>query len=280
VHAETGSEQKCLRCHDKAPVNLILYTKHAQKGDERTPFANDGCQTCHGDATAHRKKPRSEKPPIRFGADSPTPVPDQNTACLACHEKTHINWRGSPHDDEDLACGTCHDIHALEDPVRKSESQAEVCFACHQDKRLEMYKVSRHPLEEGIMTCSSCHNPHGSNGPSQLVKQTVNETCFKCHAEKRGPFLHEHEPVADSCVNCHNPHGTNNENMLVMRSPYLCQQCHVADRHVGNIYGSDGLDDTPGTWLSRTSRMTATGCSNCHSQIHGSNHPAGAVFRR
>ena len=81
------------------------------------------------------------------------------------------------------------------------------------------------------MTCSSCHNPHGSATDNLLREPSVNETCYKCHADKRGPFLWEHEPVRDSCLNCHEPHGTINEYLLKIQRPMLCRQCHAGVGH-------------------------------------------------
>ena len=55
----------------------------------------------------------------------------------------------------------------------------------------------------GLMTCSGCHSPHGSTAPAMLVKPTLNQTCYSCHAEKRGPLLWEHQPVTEDCALCH-----------------------------------------------------------------------------
>ena len=71
-----------------------------------------------------------------------------------------------------------------------------------------------------------------------LVEATTNETCYKCHAEKRGPFLFEHEPVQDDCSECHNPHGSVNDQLLTARPPFLCQQCHNDTRHPGTVYAN------------------------------------------
>jgi len=71
------------------------------------------------------------------------------------------------------------------------------------------------PLPEGAMSCDDCHNPHGSLTSPLLKTNTVNETCYQCHAEKRGPFLFEHAPVRESCLNCHTPHGSNQATLLV-----------------------------------------------------------------
>ena len=49
------------------------------------------------------------------------------------------------------------------------------------------------------MACSDCHNPHGAMADFALVGRTLNDTCFTCHAEKRGPYLWEHAPVSEDC---------------------------------------------------------------------------------
>ena len=78
------------------------------------------------------------------------------------------------------------------------------------------------------MVCSDCHNPHGSVTEALLKKDSINDVCYTCHAEKRGPFLFEHAPVRENCDNCHNPHGSVNEFLLkglaaapVRRMPWI-----------------------------------------------------------
>jgi DmsE family decaheme c-type cytochrome len=125
------------------------------------------------------------------------------------------------------------------------------------------------------MDCSSCHRPHGSSAEFALARDTVNETCYQCHADKRGPFLWEHAPVAEDCTLCHAPHGSNQPAMLVLRPPFLCQSCHSEQGHPSIAQGPDGL---AGGTASRF--LLEQGCLNCHSQIHGSNHPSGARLMR
>jgi len=122
------------------------------------------------------------------------------------------------------------------------------------------------------VSCSDCHNPHGSTGPKQLVKGTVNETCYTCHTEKRGPFLWEHQPVREDCTICHEPHGSVHSSLLKVRGPWLCQQCHMVQFHPSTAYSGTGL---PTTKPSGAQQMLAKNCLNCHSQVHGSNHPSG-----
>lgn len=125
------------------------------------------------------------------------------------------------------------------------------------------------------MRCSDCHNPHGSTGPSLLARSNVNETCYRCHAEKRGPFLWEHAPVREDCSNCHEPHGSNHPSLLKNRGPYLCQQCHLAAFHPSTAYTANGL-----LGPSPADQLLTRNCLNCHTEVHGSNHPSGPRFTR
>jgi DmsE family decaheme c-type cytochrome len=182
------------------------------------------------------------------------------------------------HQQRDVACTSCHEIHTGHDKVRDKPTQPEVCFTCHKEQRTQVNKPSHHPIPEGKMACSDCHNPHGSVGPKLMKRDSVNDTCYTCHMEKRGPFVHTHEPVAEDCSNCHNPHGTTAENMLKARPPFLCHQCHTP--HGANVLQLRGQGQ--GTALlspltggkSGINYTMARGCVNCHTQVHGTNNPS------
>lgn len=273
--------RSCTRCHDeteKQPVLSILKSKHATMADPRSPFADQACVTCHGPSEKHMQAPgdaaERAPPDFAFGRGEGTPVQVQNETCLSCHEGgLRLHWKGSPHDSQDVACASCHRVHTGADPVLTTETQPEVCFACHKEKRAEVQRPFGHPIREGEMACSGCHNPHGGNGPKLLAASTVNETCYTCHAEKRGPFLWEHAPVREDCTICHKPHGSIHPGMLKNRTPWLCQQCHLAPFHPSTAYSGTGLPTelTP----SGAQQLLGKSCLNCHSQVHGSNHPSG-----
>jgi DmsE family decaheme c-type cytochrome len=159
----------------------------------------------------------------------------------------------------------------------KKTSINETCYTCHKQQRAEFAKRSHMPLPEGKITCADCHNPHGSTSKAMLKADSVNELCYTCHAEKRGPFLWEHAPVRESCLNCHNPHGANQDKLLQVARPFLCQQCHGNTNHQSTFYNAGQL---VGGGAAVSSRMLGRSCQNCHSQIHGSNDPAGARFQR
>lgn len=273
----------CTKCHDEneaKPVLSILKSKHAVMADSRTPFADQSCMTCHGKSEAHMQAPaegaKRVQPDVVFDRDSKTPVALRNQTCLNCHEKgLRMHWKGSRHETANVDCASCHVAHTQSDPILAKETEAEACFGCHKGRRAEMLRPSTHPMREGQVSCSGCHDPHGSAGPKLLTKQTVNETCYTCHADKRGPFLWEHQPVGEDCTLCHKPHGSAQPAMLTQRSPFLCQQCHQAQGHPSVPGLPSGLPDG-----SPSVTLLASGCANCHSQVHGSNHPSGARLTR
>ncbi len=278
AQAATVGSEVCLECHDEAPTNLILRTPHAQTADSRTPFARGGCETCHGPGGNHADNP-SVPIGVKFGAGSETTASAQNEVCLTCHQGgKRINWQMSQHASADRTCASCHNVHSKKDRMLVKAKQADVCFGCHREQRAQSLKRSHHPIQEGKVVCSDCHNPHGSFGPSQLKKNSVNETCFQCHAEKRGPFLWEHAPVVDNCANCHVPHGSSQPRMLKVRTPMLCQQCHTEGFHPSTAYGAQHLP--PNALSNSSSRILAKGCLNCHPAIHGTNHPSGPRLTR
>jgi len=211
---------------------------------------------------------------MTFSRKSKTPVADRNATCLNCHEKTaRTLWKGSTHESRNVACTDCHtDMHTNTDRGNlKRTTVAATCGNCHTDKKAQIARFSHMPVGEGKIECSSCHNPHGSPNEKMLIASSANETCFSCHAEKRGPFLWEHMPVTENCANCHDPHGSNKEKMLKVARPRLCQQCHPT-AHGGTTARPS---DAPSVRF-----VYNKACSNCHFNIHGSNHPAGAFFTR
>jgi len=143
-----------------------------------------------------------------------------------------------------------------------------VCYNCHKAQKVQSKMPSHHPIPEGKMKCSSCHNPHG--GPARMLKQeSVVDTCYKCHADKLGPFTFEHSPVSEDCTICHNPHGSVQNKLLVQSQPFLCLKCHAGPHSSSNMMGD------------ATGRLFATRyteCTECHGQIHGSDKNAAFTY--
>jgi len=268
--AQTADEIRngtvCANCHANALV--VWAGKHGTKADSRAPISV-GCAMCHGDPTEHLKSPANPMP-RRF---SKMASAEKNEVCSTCHQDTNrIHWKGSTHERSDVSCTSCHTLHAAHDDVRDKLTQPDVCFTCHKDLRSQVNRPSRHPIREGMVACSDCHNPHGSVGPSMMLRDNVNDTCYTCHMEKRGPFVRTHQPVQENCAICHNPHGSTAPNLLKARQPFLCQQCHEPTSHRGNIASLTGTSTGANT--------LARGCANCHTQIHGTNNPSDITNER
>ena len=265
----------CVDCH-KESVQQFAGTPMGKliTDNGRIEHGKQGCESCHGPSKNHVESGGDVRPPISFSRKSKTPIAERNATCLSCHEKTaRTLWKGSTHESRNVACTDCHTVmHAVsERGSLKQHTVVETCANCHAQKKAQLARFTHMPLGEGKMECTSCHNPHGSPNDKMLIASSVNETCFSCHAEKRGPFLWEHMPVVESCANCHDSHGSNKEKMLKISRPRLCQQCHPT-AHGGTLARpSDAA----------TVRLVYNkACSNCHFNIHGSNHPAGAFFTR
>lgn len=278
-------DARCTRCHDEGddyPVLAVGKTRHGVQADKRTPT----CTSCHGESERHANKPEGvnerPKPDVLFVGNAKSPPAARNASCVACHasDTKRSHWAGSQHANADVACTSCHQVHTAHDKVRDKAAQPEVCFACHKEQRTQVNKPSHHPIPEGKMACTECHNPHGSVGPKLAKRDSVNETCYTCHMEKRGPFVHTHEPVAEDCSNCHNPHGTTAENLLKARPPFLCHQCHTPHGpQVAQVAGQGQSGALLGAATSGKSGINYTmarGCVNCHTQVHGTNNPSTA----
>jgi len=287
----------CLTCHNQPPVNLILQTSMGRAGDKGTPMGQAGCESCHGPAGGHAKLQKGpdgnplmpailyKKPNVPWPVE-PSPVEERNAQCLQCHESgLRMNWRGSAMQKAGVACTDCHQTHVTKDPILVKLTQADRCFSCHSQQRAESFEYSHHPTREGKVVCSDCHNPHGSPGADYALKEfTVNQTCYNCHADKRGPMLWEHQPVRDDCLNCHTPHGSNEARLMKERMNFLCASCHSAQSNNsgGQFGGSRSIPfhSVNGTTSLGNSLANPRACLNCHSQIHGSNSPSGAYFFR
>lgn len=296
----------CANCH-QAQWNSIDLSPHGAKSDA------DGsmCQACHGNAAEHLKDPTKAKPTGNAFAKDGTA--DQRTSvCSTCHASNRnlAFWASGKHQLNDVTCANCHSIHgkalAPSPTINKFvttflPNQADICANCHQSIRAATLKPSHHPIAEGKVKCSDCHNPHGSISPAMLKQPTINDQCYSCHADKRGPYVFNHPPVLENCATCHNPHGSVHAKLLNESAPNLCQDCHDWSRHPGTIYGAAGAyncqpgDNTVSGGVtvcppSRTgqpnpavnNRLVARACLNCHSAIHGSNAPGnrGKFFTR
>ncbi len=270
-----GSD-KCADCHE-AQYKEWLTTSHGRADKEAALLGGQaGCESCHGPGSEHVAAD-GEKSNPGFGTLrklAAMPATEANAVCSTCHRTgEQFYWDHSAHARKNVACIQCHQVHGSKSPkgMLKADSDSKTCFGCHKSKKFQTSKSAHMPVREGGMECTSCHNPHGTASPNMIRAAANNELCENCHADKRGPMLWEHAPVRENCVTCHDAHGANNQKVLQAKEPFICQRCHIATRHPSTLY------DTPDL---ASNRLFNRSCTNCHSQVHGSNHPSGKFFLR
>jgi predicted CXXCH cytochrome family protein len=142
-----------------------------------------GCETCHAaHGGAHR-----------FGLAA-----EGKAVCTTCHEV--VDQRKNRHAALDrYGCTGCHDPHGTGNAFLTGEPVNELCATCHpaqldgrhvtsilaQGHALLGPKDPKRPGRE--LTCASCHDPHGADGPSLLRHgQSQMQSCDWCHGDKSG----------------------------------------------------------------------------------------------
>ena len=152
------------------------------------------CESCHGPGQAH----------VEGGGDItkiflPTKGPPSRSTqpVSAATPGSHPNFERSPHAKAGLSCISCHSIHASqsEESLLKLP-QPTLCFTCHTDVKGAFNMPFHHPVLEGVVKCTDCHDVHGTFQSSQL-RSTADQNliCTKCHTDVRGPFVYEHAVV-------------------------------------------------------------------------------------
>lgn len=263
VGAET-----CKGCHEDVPVkgffkNFELTPHWKTTYDTRRGPEYQGCEACHGPGGEHIAGGGDKSKIFTFkGAKSE----DVTKRCMQCHQfsEEHSNFARSRHNTNQVNCATCHSIHkAKEKDFLLQAKQPDLCFTCHLETKPDFSRPFRHRVNEGLVKCTDCHNPHGGFLLRQLRSTpTQDAVCFKCHADKAGPFVFEHAAVrVEGCVACHTPHGSSNPRLLRRAQVnLLCLECHTLSG--GGLPPQGPTHDQSQKYVS---------CTLCHAQIHGSN---------
>ena len=265
--------ETCTACHDEIVAGMKNQI-HMRIARFEAGGRLVGCEGCHGNGAAHAEQ---ADPELIFGFDEPG---DQK-ACLTCHAGGHLlEWPVSAHAAQGVECLDCHTVHGEDRPL-------DACQTCHGDVVTQTRMPSHHPIQEGKMSCASCHDAHaGTEMQLKTGHQRVNDLCYQCHLDKEGPFVFEHEPVVEDCRTCHTPHGSVADNLLVANEPMLCLQCHDLHFHAG--YRASEAEEVDVGGIERDNphgpfgfnRAMTTQCTQCHVRIHGSDLPSQSVPSR
>lgn len=183
---EDTSQSKCYTCHKQL---LSRSNSHA-------PSINFACIQCHTGETNFFNEDAKNK--SRFLA--PDPIDMQ---CKNCHFKVESKWykKDSKHGPVMSGrCTKCHNPHSSNHEFFLHKPIWKLCTTCHDEKAkgkhvLTSFVFGRNkgahptqgrddPARPGReLVCSSCHNPHGSDGIVLLRTQekTAYSVCKRCH---------------------------------------------------------------------------------------------------
>jgi len=257
--------ETCVTCHEEVGKGFAgnPHTKlAAQHGT-----AGINCEGCHGPGKAHVDG-GGDKTKIFDPAQATAKEVD--TMCLNCHQGKHANFERSAHGENNVSCISCHSVHHSKEDALLKAPQTSLCFQCHTDVKPQFNMPFHHKVEEGLVKCSDCHDPHGTFEKKGLKSAAQQDAvCVKCHTEAAGPFVYEHDVVkTEGCTACHSPHGGPNPRLLNRANVNtLCLQCHSP---------SSNFTTAQPSGPAHNQNMQYQSCTICHAAIHGSN--TSAVF--
>lgn len=251
----------CATCHDEvakgfaANPHIKIAEMHGKSGIT--------CEGCHGPGKAH----------VDGGGDvtkifdpAKATSKEVDTKCLGCHQGQHANFERSAHGEGNVSCISCHSVHAAKTPEHLLKAaEPELCFQCHTDVKPQFSAPFHHKVEEGLVKCTDCHDPHGTFGNHALRSSSQQDAvCTKCHTETAGPFVYEHNVVkTEGCTACHTPHGGPNPRLLNRANVNtICLQCHSP---------SPNFTTSAPLGPAHNQATQYQSCTICHTSIHGSN---------
>jgi DmsE family decaheme c-type cytochrome len=254
----------CKTCHEDI-FNNLQQTRHWNNLLKTKDGAEaHSCETCHGPGAEHVNSGGDKSKIFTFKEAIPK---DITKRCLQCHSSgaDHMNFSRSAHSENDLSCLSCHSSHhGMANQFLLTKAQPALCYSCHQKVKPQFNMPSHHRVEEGLIQCSDCHNPHGGFIGKQLRSAAARDSvCYTCHVDKQGPFVFEHQPIkTEGCVTCHSPHGSPNPRLIKTSNlNILCLKCHTAS----TFSGASGTPDF------HNQAAQYQSCTICHAAIHGSN---------
>ena len=181
----------CLTCHAS---NAASSLPDARNHYAAAPFAHGGvtCAACHGDASAHIASGGKTKLLVIGALDAVR----RNSVCLACHLEGQVAVTRLGKKPEDFRPGD-----NLFDYTAFFVHQGETGSGGRATSQWEALLRSRCKQVSGDkMTCTTCHDPHGSPAPEERVAY-YRAKCLQCHNQPA--FATSHHTENPDCTECH-----------------------------------------------------------------------------
>lgn len=205
---------------------------------------------------------------------TPAPIPEAVTACLACHEDKTLT---KTFDDgstmslfvdltelvksihsKQLICTDCHAKYDEDHPMgttfasRRAYTVAsyETCKKCHFDTYTRTLESVHYELQkagvESAPICTDCHGAHNIPNP-HAKRAMMSRSCAACHTETYKTYaqsVHGRALVEDNaqdvpaCADCHTHHQVQQSSTTRFRlgAPETCVRCH-GDKPLMAKYG-------------------------------------------
>jgi len=182
----------CLRCHMSSVQASDAGTINRYQG---LAFLHTGitCEACHGDSAAHVKTGGrgTMVNPSKLNADL------RDSICISCHLEGDVSVERSGHSALDYRPG--EPISTFLAFYVKSGSKL-TDRGVSEVEQLSQSTCKR--ISGDRMSCTSCHDPHLTPGPSEKAAFFRNK-CLVCHS--RPEFATNHYPENKDCTSCHMP---------------------------------------------------------------------------
>lgn len=236
-YSQRGVSYECMFCHNSYPeVSAAFRRGDAQTYPAALPEGID-CQRCHGPGADHVRAAQATgaRPedlrktivnPARLTAER------QLEICMQCHlETTSMNLPESitrfdrgPFSYAPTALGSLGDFKIFFDrvPGGGRNGPFEIAHSAYRLRQSQCFQKSG-----GGLTCTTCHDPHGSQGSQAGVK--YNGACLQCHSAAIAQLVSNGKHVPDpNCVGCHMPKRRTDDVIHAVMTDHLIQRRPVA----------------------------------------------------
>jgi len=160
------NREMCFQCHAEIKKDFKKIYSHYLASDMKNPF----CINCHSPHCADNKYLLKSK--LKF-------------LCIDCHKEVKMEIANSLYTHPDIMnCLMCHTAHGSNNFAMLKEKELKLCVKCHKGHTKFGHPVGKKvkdPRNGQPITCTTCHNPMGTDYKNLLRLNGDRELCVECH---------------------------------------------------------------------------------------------------